>query len=166
MKRLIFILVATILNSEFAEGQKLIGNSESVRFEKVDCISVKDLWSFARSEHVYSEIGAVLGYWEYDVEDAPRQGEWVAIGIVLAGFGDIGEKPVAAIVWTNGDVVFLDQLSRMASTAGNSAIMAFSVSDLNCSSGSVFECAKRLPHVSLNSKGEFMAGNSLIAIVE
>jgi hypothetical protein len=45
------------------------------------------------------QYGAVL--WSFDDEDHPQRGTEIAIAFLLVSTGDIGSKPVGALIWAN-----------------------------------------------------------------
>ena len=74
--------------------------------ERVSEISTQELWHLGFPEHVISKLGkppgGAIGVWEYDWESRRHIDGWGAICLIMAGFGDIAETPVAIRVWSKG----------------------------------------------------------------
>lgn len=72
--------------------------------ETIDRISSEDLWHLAVPQHVPSKSGnppgGVIGLWNYGRENRRTDGDWFAVCILMDGFGDIAERPVAMRVWS------------------------------------------------------------------
>jgi hypothetical protein len=84
---------------------------ESVIVERVDDISVSEFWRLGHEKTFYTRQGNApggsLGLWIFDYEQAPRDGGWVAVGLIGVGFGDLGEVPVMVKVWarSSGEIM-------------------------------------------------------------
>lgn len=71
--------------------------------ESIDKIDVSEFWTLGHEKTIYTRQGnppgGALGLWLFDYEQAPRDGGWVAVGLVGVGFGGLGEVPVMVKVW-------------------------------------------------------------------
>lgn len=71
--------------------------------EPVSEIGADELWHLSTPQHVFSKHGAapggVIGVWTYDRESGLRDGGWVAVCLIMDGFGDVAERPVAIRIW-------------------------------------------------------------------
>lgn len=165
MKKIAFI-VFLLVGAWGGVTAKAAPESNQVRFEKIEVVPIKELWSLTGPDPFFSKSGAVIGYWRFDPENVPRDGDWIAVGIAIGGLGDLGEKPVAVKVWVKGGVRLLGTLSADASSAGNDAIAAFGVSEQICAGAAPVECAKSLPHMMVSASGNVIAAGVELGAVE
>jgi len=98
------LMSASLLISEAAaqpDGRQV---APDLIIETVDQVSAEELWHLSFPQHVVSKVGkppgGVIGLWNYGRENRRTDGGWFAVCILLDGFGDIGEKPVAIRVWS------------------------------------------------------------------
>jgi hypothetical protein len=72
--------------------------------ERVSEISTQELWHLGVPQHATSRLGeppgGAIGLWEYDGESGLHDDGWFAICLIMVGFGDIAETPVALRVWS------------------------------------------------------------------
>lgn len=71
--------------------------------ETVTEIAASELWRLSTPEYHYGRIGkppgGVIGVWTYGRESQLARDDWFAVCLVIDGFGDIAETPVAVRVW-------------------------------------------------------------------
>lgn len=95
---------ASLLTSEAVAQPTGLQVAPDLIIETVDQISAEELWHLSIPQHVASKVGkppgGVVGLWNYGRENRRTDGGWFAVCILLDGFGDIGEKPVAIRVWS------------------------------------------------------------------
>jgi hypothetical protein len=137
----------------------------TVKFERVDMISIKELSSLAKPEVIFSNHNPVIVYWPFGRHEITQDGEWLLIGIAIAGFGDVGEIPVGAKVWAKSNVRILYSLSRTVSESGKEAIAVFAASEEACAQVTPLECAKALPNFSVEASGRVTAGGMEIGTI-
>lgn len=95
-------VVAAVGADAFAQpGGKRI--AEGLVVEPISEIGVADLWRLSVPVNIVSKKGkppgGVVAIWNFNGENAPRDGDWQAVGVIVDGFGDIAEKPVGLRVW-------------------------------------------------------------------
>jgi len=107
MKRIIAATLIAIFGS-LGVGQALadptgIAVGDTMLAERVQQLSVSEFWQLGPGEVSYPKQanppGGVLSLWLHDYEQAPRDGDWVAVGLIGVGFGDLGEVPVLVRLW-------------------------------------------------------------------
>jgi hypothetical protein len=101
------MLVLTFASSAVANAQPQgIRVGSSLIVEPVSEISTRELWHLGVPKHVISKLGkppgGAVGVWDYDWESTRHDNGWVAICLIMTGFGDIAEAPVAIRVWSKG----------------------------------------------------------------
>jgi hypothetical protein len=138
----------------------------SIRFEKIDSVSTRELWSLTLVGPFHAKSGAVIGFWAYDPENAPRNQDWTAIGVALAGLGDIGETPVAFRVWARDKSGLLDALSKEATSGGAVAYAIFGKSDDQCVERERDLCAKILPSIAVDGAGNVSIDGKVVSAVK
>lgn len=136
--------------------------NNAVRFEQIERVSVKELWSLTANPPIFSNRGAVMGYWSFDVENRPARGEWFGVGIVLAGFGDIDEVPVGVLVWARNSTKFLLDKSREETSKTGRPHVIFASS--RCSDGK--ECDVAYSQLVLEDDGRVTRNGHVIGVVE
>ena len=71
--------------------------------ETVSEIDTGQLWHLSPPEHQPSKQGkppgGIIGVWTYSDESGLYKDGWIAICLIMDGFGDIAETPVAIRVW-------------------------------------------------------------------
>jgi hypothetical protein len=104
------LLFVALLRSADAEAQPQgtqIGSDVVV--ERVSVIDTRELWHLGVPQHVISRIGkppgGVIGLWQYDSESGLRNEGWITICLIMDGFGDLAETPVALRVWSKSPTV-------------------------------------------------------------
>lgn len=103
--------------------------SVTIKAEVIENISAKELWHSLAPVIYRSPGGAVIGYWAAGTENEPISGDWTSPGVVMAGLGDIDEKPVAVRIWTKASDRFLRDQSLAESENGNDAVALFGGSE-------------------------------------
>ena len=97
-----FVFVST---ASYAETDRMeLGNG--LVAEPIVSITPFDLWHSASEIIFRSTDGFVVGFWPADTESAERRGGLIALGIVLVGFGNAAEIPVALKLWSSDQLVF------------------------------------------------------------
>jgi hypothetical protein len=162
MIKIVAILISVLGSLEGAASEPLIS---TVKFERVDMISIKELSSLAKPEVIFSNHNPVIVYWPFGRDEIIQDGEWLLLGITIAGFGDVGETPIGAKVWAKSDVKILYSLSRTASESGREAIAVFATSEEACAQKAPLECAKALPNFSVDASGRVTAGGVVIGTI-
>lgn len=97
----------------------------TIKAKIIENLSAKELWHSQAPVTYGSSGGARIGYWAADVENMPMDGDWTSPGVVMAGMGDIDEKPVAVRIWTKAGDVFLKDQSLSESENGDDAVALF-----------------------------------------
>lgn len=101
-------IVLCVLGTSFAYGGEKqwvkLGNGFAA--EKIDHVEPADLWHSTNGNTYRSSDGLVVGFWPIDPESANRNGEWIMVGLLLSGLGDIAETPVAVRLWSNKQLSF------------------------------------------------------------
>lgn len=101
------------------------GGAATIRAELVDRVSTKELWHSAPPVTYRSTGGVFISYWAADRENQPWADDWVSPGFVVAGRGDIGERPVAIRIWTKASDRFLLDPSLAESEESRNAVGLF-----------------------------------------
>ena len=137
-----------------------------VRFEPIDEISTEEFWVLGSATSIGSEGNAVIAYWPFDPDERPEIDGWRRIGIIGAGWFDLGEKPVVAKVFARRDVYFLAEESRAETQElHNSAVAVFGVSPRVCRDEPRDECALRI-RFSINDDSVVTGGGVELGVVE
>lgn len=87
-----------------ADAMTMLGNGLAA--EKVTSISPSDLWHSLGENNYQSSDGLVVSFRPIDAESAYEKEGWVAIGLVLAGRGDVAEEPAAIKLWSRNELSF------------------------------------------------------------
>lgn len=99
------VLAAESNTAATAQPQGIEVGSDLI-VERVSEVSTQELWHLGIPEHIISKLGkppgGAIGVWDYDWESRRHDNGWVAICLIMAGFGDIAETPVAIRVWSKG----------------------------------------------------------------
>ena len=165
MKNFILAVFLVAACSAISPNTEAADSGGVVRFERIGDVSIKDFWNLTRAESIHAKSGAAIGFWRFDPEDAPRHDGWVAIGVAVGGLGDIGETPIAALVWTRGNVDLLSGLSNAVSVSSDDAVAVFGENGEACSS-SPAECVKPRPKFIVSQSGKVVAGDKDLGVVE
>lgn len=113
-----------------AAGQTM--SSELVRFEKIEKISITELWRLALPDVIFSDSDPVISFWRVDADYYLTDGDWRLIGVAVGGFSGLYESPVAAKVWVKGDIILLLEASRAISSKGDTATAVFGLPASAC----------------------------------
>ena len=73
----------------------------TLRFERQQVISLKDLGRLADEKATASGVGSIV-FRFFDVEDRPVREGAHAVGLVLARMGDLAETPLGGYLWVTG----------------------------------------------------------------
>ena len=100
-------------------------DATSIKAEIIDTLPTQEVWSFQPPVLLASEGGGVIMYWGYGIEVTPLEEDWIGVGVVMAGLGDLYEKPVAVRIWTKASDRFLKDQSIAESENGDNAVALF-----------------------------------------
>lgn len=97
------LISSFLLASEAAAQPDGLRVAPDLIVETVEEVSSEELWHLSVPQHFFSKSGrppgGVIALWIYDRESRPSDGDWIAVCLLMDGFGDIAEKPVAIRVW-------------------------------------------------------------------
>jgi hypothetical protein len=113
---------------------------------------------------ILSPVGALIRYMEFDFESAPRDGEWIAQGLVLVGTGDIKMQPVAIKLWSRDRVRLQGEISHALSLERKQAIAIFTPSLVECKTQA--ECGPDQFRFTSNAAGEVFVGSTMIGSIK
>jgi hypothetical protein len=113
---------------------------------------------------ILSPVGALIRYFEFDWESAPRDAEWTAQGIVLVGTGDTRMQPVAIKFWAKERTRLQEELSHKLSLEGTQAIAIFTPSLVECQAEA--ECGASQFRFRSNAAGEVFVGSTNIGSIK
>jgi hypothetical protein len=82
---------------------------DRLRVEKVETLTVSEVWYLAQQKLFCSKGHVRFSYWPYDRENDLHDGEWRSDGILMVGFGAIGDRPAAVRLWVREDWMTLVQ---------------------------------------------------------
>jgi len=127
----------------------------TIKAEVIEDVSAKALWH-SQTPLTYRSSGeAVISYWAAGVENQPMSGDWISPGVVMAGLGDIDEKPVAVRIWTKASDRFLKDQSLAESESSDDTVALFGGPD-----GEVHL------RFTVTSSGEVLIDDAVIGVVE
>lgn len=97
----------------------------TIKAEIIESISIKSLWHSLKQFSYTSDSGARITYWATSAENMVTDKDWVSPGVLIAGLGDIDEKPIAVRIWTKKSDQLLKEKSLSVTESGNDAIALF-----------------------------------------
>lgn len=108
------VVAAALLTAGFFHAANAEAQPQGLRVganlivERVSEIDSRELWHLGIPKHAFSSMGkppgGAVGMWTYGSESAPHEAGWFAVCLVLDGFGDVAETPVALRVWSKTQV--------------------------------------------------------------
>lgn len=133
------------------------------RYGLISSVSAKELWHTSETT-ILSSTGALIRYFEFDWEAAPRDGAWIAQGIVLVGTGDVDKPPVAIKFWAKDRTRLQAELSHKLSLEGKEAVAIFTPSLVECSQES--DCAGQQFRFASTAAGDVFVGTKKIGSIK
>ena len=132
------------------------------RWAIVANMSAYELWH-ASEATILSPVGALIRYFEFDWESAPRDGDWIVQGVVLVGTGDIKMQPVAIKLWAKDRTRLQEELSHKLSLEGKEAVAIFTPSLTECADAG--DCGPQQFRFASNAAGEVFVGSTRIGSI-
>jgi len=133
------------------------------RYQVADEVSVYELW-YSSEQLILSPSGAVIRYFSFDWESAPRDKEWIAQGVVIAGTADTGTTPVAIRLWSRERSRLQTELSRTLSGERGLALAIFTPSLPKCLDEAL--CPPQRMQISATREGEVLVGTTYVGTIK
>ena len=133
------------------------------RWSIISGVSAYELWH-SSDIIILSPVGAIIRYFEFDMESAARDGEWTAQGLVLVGTGDVRMQPVAIKLWSKERTRLQEELSHKLSLEGKQAIAIFTPNLVECETESA--CGPQQFRFVSNAAGEVFVGTTKIGSIK
>lgn len=133
------------------------------RYQIAAGVSAYELW-YSSEDLILSPTGAVIRYFKFDWESAPRDREWIAQGVVLAGTAETGSTPVAVRLWAKERSRLQAELSRALSGARGLAVAVFTPSLAECPDEAA--CAVPRLQITADRAGDVHVGTVKVGTVK
>lgn len=133
------------------------------RWSVISGMSAYELWH-SSDTIILSPVGAIIRYFEFDMESAARDGEWTAQGMVLVGTGDVKVQPVAIKLWAKDRTRLQAELSHKLSLEGKQAVAIFTPNLVECETEAA--CGPQQFRFASNAAGEVFVGTTKIGSIK
>lgn len=133
------------------------------RYQIATGVSAYELW-YSSEDLILSPTGAVIRYFKFDWESAPRDQGWIVQGVVLAGTSDSGTTPVAVRLWSRERSRLQTELSRDLSAERGRAIAIFTPSLATCTDETT--CTGQAFQISATREGDVFVGTTKIGTIK
>ncbi|MGA7713703.1 MAG: hypothetical protein WCA81_17545 [Rhizomicrobium sp.] len=104
MRRLFFLALAgaVVFCTTASYGSPKPHACQQLRFEPRQNISTREFHQLSAQNQAVP--GSDFVYWWFDYEDYPEKNGWYGVAFVEAASGDLGETPVAGILWSSKQI--------------------------------------------------------------
>jgi hypothetical protein len=142
----------------------VFSTDQSVRFEKIDSLSVEEIWCLKVNKPLYSNSTTFM-IWTPHSECNPSDGDFKLVAIAIAGVGDLYEVPVGVKVWSKMELVYLHDESVGSSRGVESGTVVFGSRELSVDASPIVR-NKVVAHLTIDPNGHVKANDVLIGTVE